>query len=138
MLRRLGHIEHWGEADVGALEQRTPLLARFRLEDRIELDLQIRPGGTLHVPVEGGIGNSELLAQQRIELRLDRADGDKLTVCGLVDIVEVCAAIEVIDPALELPDAGRRKAIEHAHEACSTVGHGGVHDLPFPGARGLE
>ena len=45
MRRRLGHVEHRREADVGAFQQRAPVVAAARLEQRGEALLHLRPAG---------------------------------------------------------------------------------------------
>jgi hypothetical protein len=53
----------------------------------------------IHLGIEIGIvRQSGVLAQQRVELRLDRADADPLAVGGLVGVVEVRAGIEQFTP----------------------------------------
>ena len=77
----LGHRQHRGEAHVGAVEQRAPLVACPRDEQLGEALLQTRPrrpihlGGELLVAIE-----AQSLQQLGVELRLDRTDRDVLAI----------------------------------------------------------
>src|SRR5262249_8921027 len=78
MFRRLRHGEDRREADVGAFHDLAPVRARFALEHLGQLLLQRGPGLAVHLRVEVGVGEISMLAQQRIELRLDRTDRDEV------------------------------------------------------------
>ena len=130
MLDRLADAKHRGEADVAALHDSAPLVARLRAEHLRQLRLELRPAvPVLEVALPLGAVEAGLFEQQGVELRLDRADGDVLAVGALVGVVEVGAAVEHVRAAVVLPHAGAVHADHGRQQERRTVGHRGVDDL---------
>src|SRR6516225_12029785 len=96
MFWRFSHGENRRKADVGALHDLAPFLARLALENLGQRCLQFRPGLAVHLRVESGIREPGVLAQQSVELRLDRSDQDEIAASALVDPVDMRASIEKI------------------------------------------
>src|SRR6266550_1105385 len=93
MLRGFLHGEHRGEADVGALHDRAPFVARLAAEDASQPALELRPRLAVHLRRQALALQPGLLEQQLVELRLDRAHRNELAVLGLVGAVEVRPAV---------------------------------------------
>ena len=139
MLRGLLHGEHGREADVGALHDRAPFVARLGLEDAVELALELRPRLAVHLRRQALALQAGLLEQQLVELRLDRSERDELAVLGLVGAVEMRAAIEHVGPALVVvPQAGARHAVDAAQQQRRAVDHRGVDHLALARLLRLE
>ena len=130
---RFRHGQHRREADVGALHDLAPLVARLALEHLRQLFLQRRPGLAVHLRVEVGVGQAGVLAQQRVELRLDRADRDEVAAGAFIDAVEVRAAVEEVLLAPFGPAADRGHVEEHRHQRCRAVAHRGIDHLALAG-----
>ena len=138
MLRRFRHGQDRREADVGAFHDLAPVLARLALEHLCQLLLQRRPGLAVHLRVEIGVGEAGVLAQQRVELRLDRADRDEIAAGAFIDAVEMRAAVEEVLVAAFGPAADRGHVEEHRHQRRRAVAHRGVHHLALAGLRGFQ
>ena len=135
----LAHREHRGEAHVGVLHQRAPLVAGLGGEHVGDPGLQRRPATLVHLPGELLVAIEAGDAHQLgVELRLDRADRDVLAVGAAVDVVEVRAGVEQVGAALLAPDPGLRHRPEHRHQRRRAVDHRGVDDLPLAAALRLE
>src|ERR1700693_3511088 len=74
MLGRLLHGQNRRETDVGAFHDLAPLIPRLGLEDVDQSLLERGPRFAIHLGVEVGVRKAGQIAQQRVELRLDRAD----------------------------------------------------------------
>src|SRR5580693_3541961 len=85
---RLDEAQHWGEASVAALEQRAPMCARLAQEQGAQPRFQRRPSGAVVLRLRVDVRKAELIEQHRVELRLERANGNKLSVGAGVDVVE--------------------------------------------------
>src|SRR3954451_932500 len=139
MLRGLLHGEHRREADVGALHDRAPFVARLGLEDAVEPALELGPRIAVVLRRQVLALEPGLLQQQVVELRLDRADRDVLAVLGLVGAVEMRAAVEQVHAALAvLPDARAGEAIDAAEQQRRAVDHRGIDHLALARALRLE
>src|SRR5689334_24748875 len=116
MLRRFRHGENRREADVGAFHDLAPVRAALALEDPRQFLLQRRPGLAVHLRVEIGIGQPGMLAQESVELRLDRADRDEIAAGAFIDAVEMRAAVQEILVAAFHPAADGAHVEEHRHQ----------------------
>src|ERR1700722_19837754 len=85
---RFGEAQHWCKASVAALEQRAPMRARLAQEQGAQPCLQRRPGGAMVLRLRVDVRKAELIEQHRVELRLERANGNVLSICAGVDVVE--------------------------------------------------
>ncbi len=117
---------------------RAPFVARPGQEQGGELLLERTPLARVHLQVEGGIGQLRLLAQQRVELRFDRADRDVLAVGAFIGVIEMRAGIEQVDPALVAPLAVGEESIGHRREHGRTIGHRAIDHLALAGAARRE
>src|ERR1700722_17006630 len=139
MLRGFLHGEHGGEADVGALHDGAPFIARLGAEDVLHPALELRPGLAVHLRRQALALEAGLLEQQGVELRLDRAHRDELAVLCLVGAVEVRAAVQHVGLAfLFVPQAGARHAIDAAQQQRRAVDHRRVDHLALARALRLE
>ena len=73
------------------------------------------------------------VSQQRVELRLDRADRHELAAGAFIDVVEMRAAIEKITLAPLGPAAHRGHVEEHRHQRGRAIAHRGVDHLTLAG-----
>lgn len=97
---RFLHREDRCEADVGAFHDLAPFVACPGLEDGAQPLLELAPGLAVHLRRQRQLVlQARLLEQQRVELRLDRADADMLAVLRLIGAIEVRAAVECCSPA---------------------------------------
>src|SRR5664279_3928354 len=94
MIRRLAHGQDRRKADVGTLHDGAPLVARLGLEHVHQFLLERRPCFGVHLLIEAGLRKTGMLPQQRVELRLDRADRNELATRAFIDAVEMRAAVE--------------------------------------------
>src|SRR4051812_2779494 len=138
MIRRFRHGQDRCEADVGAFHDLAPILARLALEDFRQLFLQRRPCLAVHLRVEIGVGEIGMLAQQRVELRFDRADRNEVAAGAFIDAVEMRAAVEKILVAALGPAPARAHVEEHRHQRCRAIAHCSVHHLALAGLRGFQ
>src|SRR5580704_2221662 len=88
MSGRLDEAQHWGEASVVALEQGAPMCARPAQERGAQPRFQRRPSGAVVLRLRVDVRKAELIEQYRVELRLERANGDIPSVGAGVDVVE--------------------------------------------------
>src|SRR4029077_8542933 len=88
MSRGLGEAQHWCEASVAALEQRAPICARLAQEQGAQPRFQRWPSGAVVLLLRVDVRKSELIKQHRVKLRLERANGDILSIGASVDVVE--------------------------------------------------
>jgi hypothetical protein len=79
-----------------------------------------------------------MLAQQRVKLRLDRADRNEIAASAFIDAVEMRATVEKIPLAAFGPAADCRHVEEHRHQRGRAVDHRGVHHLALAGLRGFK
>ena len=91
------------------------------------------PRLSIHLGIEAAVRQARKLAQQGIELRLDRADRDEVTASTLIDAVKVRAAVQKIALAPFGPAAHRSHVEEHRHQRGGAVAHRGIHHLPLAG-----
>src|SRR5882672_3241391 len=139
MLRGFLHGEHRGEADVGALHDRAPFVARLAAEDASQPALELRPRLAVHLRRQVLALQPGLLEQQLVELRLDRAHRDELAVLGLVGAVEMRAAVQHVGLAvLFVPQAGAGHAVNAAQQQRRAVDHRCVDHLALAGALRLQ
>ena len=97
-------IEHRRDTGVRAFQQDAPLIARASAEKIGQPHLQTRPPAPVGLVIEIGIvRESHDAPKLRIELRLDRPDGDELAIGAGIGIVEMRAAIEQVFAALVVP-----------------------------------
>ena len=68
-------------------------------------------------------------AQQRVELRLDRADRNEMAAGAFIDAIEMRASVEEILVAAFGPATERLHVEEERHQRCCAVAHRGVDDL---------
>src|SRR5882757_546751 len=129
MLRRLLHGEHGREADVGALHDRAPFIARLGAEDVLHPALELRPRLAVHLSRQALALESGLLQQQRVELRLDRPHRDELAVLGFVGAVEMRAAVQDVGFAVVVPQTGTRHAVDTAQQQRRAIDHRRVDHL---------
>src|SRR6266550_75253 len=100
MVGRYFHGQNRRKAEVGAFHDLAPIVAGLGLEDSRQLLLECGPGLRIHLRIETGVREPRVLAQQRVELRLDRADRNEPAAGALIDAIEMRAAIEEIAVAL--------------------------------------
>ena len=138
--RRLVHAEHRGEADVGVLHDRAPLVAGAPAEQLGEPLLQLGPQGTVVLACELLVALEPGEPQELgVELRLDRADRHVLAVGALVDVVVVRARVEHVHAALgDVVDAHVVERPEERHQGRGAVDHRGVDHLTLAAAARLE
>ena len=135
-VRMLGgflHGQDRREADVGAFHDLAPFVAALGLEHLDQFFFQRRPGVAIEMRVEAGFRQARALAQQRVELRFDRADRDELAAGAFIDAVKMRAAVEEIGLALIGPASRRRHVEEHRHQRRRAVAHRGVDHLALAG-----
>ena len=108
------------EETYGILEPSYPgvisFVARLALENFDQRRLQLRPGLAVHLCVESGIREPGMLAQQRVELRLDRSDRDEIAAGAFIDAVEMRAAVKKILITALGPAAHCRHVEKHRHQ----------------------
>ncbi|OIQ66162.1 hypothetical protein GALL_522720 [mine drainage metagenome] len=138
MPRCFRHGQDRREADVGALHDLAPLVAGPGPEDVGQLLFQGRPGRAIHLRVESFVRKTGQLPQQRVELRLDRADRNEFAAGALIDAVEVRSAVEEIALAFFGPAAHRRQVEEHRHQRGGAIAHCRIHDLSLAGILRLQ
>jgi len=77
------------------------------------------------VRIETGIGKPRMLAQQRVKLRLDRADRNEVAAGAFINAVEMRATVEEIAFASLYPAADGRHVEEHRHQRRRAIAHRG-------------
>ena len=137
---RLVHREHRREADVVPGEERDPLVARARVEERGHPLLStghcaVHLGRRVELDAE----RPEQPHQLGVELRLDSSDRDVPSVGTLVDVVEVRAAVEQVRAALSdqqsiVPRRRRTSTIMQRR----SVDHRRVDHLPLAAIAALD
>src|SRR5690606_15438654 len=80
VLRRLVEIQYGREAHIAALEERAPLVAAARSDDFLQPFAVLGPTPRIELPPLLCVLDAELLQQQRVELRLYRAQRDELAI----------------------------------------------------------
>ncbi len=127
----LVHREDGRKADLVALEELDPLVARAGEEQPRHVRLQTGPRRLVHLGrrVELDAERTEPRDQLGVELWLVARDRDPSAVSGLVHAVEVRAAVEQVRAALIGPEPHRAEADEDAHLHRRAVHHRGVDHL---------
>lgn len=131
---RFGKGRHRRKADIGIFEQVAPLLPCARLEALRDLHLGLRPGATVVLAAERLGIEVQLLQQQCIEARFDRANRNSSAVLAFVDLVEGRAGVQDVGAAPLVPQASGMQAVERGGQRGRAVDDGGIDDLPLPGA----
>src|SRR5271166_3022963 len=88
MRGRFGKGKRRSEAGVAAFEQRAPIRARPAQKQVAEARLQRRPLIRLVLRLRIDAGKSELVEEQRVELRLERADRHVAAIGAEIGVVE--------------------------------------------------
>src|SRR3984957_765442 len=134
MSRRLGEAQHWCEASVAALEQRAPMRARLAQEQGAQPCFQRRPGGAIVLRLRVDVRKAELIEQHRVELRLERANGNVLSVGAGVDVVEK----RVVERARRVEHSDGAGGKRDAAEARGDIGDRTIDHATLPAAPGCE
>src|SRR5438046_2198112 len=101
------HAQDRREADVGLLHDLGPFGAGLALEDALEALLHLRPMRAVGLRRQVFAFEAGVLQQERIELRLDRADRDIFAVLCLVHLVVMRGATWAVLAARCLPATTR-------------------------------
>lgn len=113
---------------------RGPLVARTGGEPLGEPGPQRGPAAAVALGGQLGPGDAQPLKQRREELRFQCGDGHVFAVAALVGVVEGGGPVEEVRAPLVRPLTHAAQRVRHLAQQGGPVDHGGVHDLPGPGA----